>query len=94
MKKAIFNSIAALLCAGALLYAGDWLVFRIRLARGASAFGSVTVNAYYAVPEKNGKTEYDFQSSGPQPCANSIFPQDGYLPCWYLRRHADQKTKL
>lgn len=94
MKRLILKSLTGLICAAALLYVVDWLVFRIRVGHNAGAMGSVTVNAYYAVPQKNGKTEYDFQSSGPQACANAIFPHMGYLPCWYLRRHTDQETKL
>jgi len=93
MKRLVLKSLAALICASALLYAVDWIVFRVRVARG-TAFDSVVVNAYYAVPQKTGKTEYDFQSSGPQPCANAVFPHMGYLPCWYLRRHTDQEIKL
>jgi hypothetical protein len=94
MKRVMLNSIAGLICAAALLYVLDWLVFRIRAAHSTGALGSVTVNAYFAVPQKNGRTEYDFQSSGPQSCAKAIFPHMGYLPCWYLRRHADQEIKL
>lgn len=94
MKKTVLNVLLGMMCATALLYVADWAVFRIRLARGAGALESVTVNAYYAVPEKNGRTEYDFQSSGPQACANAIFSHMGYLPCWYLRKHADQEIKL
>ena len=93
MKTIILKSLAGLVCAAALSYGADWIVFRIRLARG-SAFNNVTVNAYYAVPQKNGKTEYDFESSGPEACANAIFPHMGYLPCWYLRKHTDQEIKL
>ena len=93
MKRGVLKSLAGLICAAALLYAVDWIVFRIRVARG-TAFDSVTVNAYYAIPQKTGKTEYDLQSSGPQPCANAIFSHTGYLPCWYLRRHTDQEIKL
>jgi len=93
MKRLVLKSLAGLICAAALLYAVDWIAFRVRVARGA-AFDSVIVNAYYAVPQKTGKTEYDFQSSGPQPCAIAVFPRMGYLPCWYLRRHTDQEIKL
>jgi hypothetical protein len=93
VKTIILKSLAGLVCAAGLSYGADWIVFRIRLARG-SAFNNVTVNAYYAVPQKNGKTEYDFESSGPEACANAIFPHMGYLPCWYLRKHTDQEIKL
>ena len=94
MKRVVLKVLVGIMCAAALVYAGDWVVFRIRLERSAGALGSVMVNAYYAVPEKNGRTEYDLQSSGPQVCANAIFPHMGYLPCWYLRKHRDQEIKL
>ena len=29
-----------------------------------------------------------------RPCANTLFPHSGYPPCWYLRRHKEQQTKI
>jgi hypothetical protein len=81
---------------GALLlmtYAGDYLVLRIRVARN-SGYDSVTVRQYYAINEKNNRTEYVFGSTQDQPCVNSLFGHQGLQTCWYLRRHPEQQIKI
>jgi hypothetical protein len=81
---------------GALLlmtYAGDYLVLRIRIARN-SGYDSVTVRQYYAINEKNNRTEYVFGSTQDQPCVNSLFGHQGLQTCWYLRRHPEQQIKI
>jgi hypothetical protein len=47
-----------LIVAGAALlaYVADLAIFRYRVATNRNAYGSVTVNHYYAVLQKNGKT--------------------------------------
>jgi len=94
MKRIVFKLVIALLGAAGLFYIADYAVLRYRIARNRAAYGSVTVNVYYAVPQKNGKMEYDFQSSQAESCVNSVFPHAGYAPCWYLRRHSDQPVQL
>ncbi|MGH9517868.1 MAG: hypothetical protein ACRD3P_19550 [Terriglobales bacterium] len=44
-----------------LLYAVDFLIWRNKLATGHGPYGTVMVQFYYAIEEKNGKTEYDYQ---------------------------------
>ena len=63
-------------------YAGDMLMFRIR----SAPYGSVTVRVYYAIQEKNSRTEYMYKNSEQQTCVRSLFPHSGVTPCWYLRR--------
>jgi hypothetical protein len=94
MKNFLLKAIVILVGAGCLIYAGDYAVFHYRVARNLSPFDTVTVNAYYAVPQKTGKMEYDFQSSQQETCANALFPHMGYVPCWFGRRHADRKIQL
>jgi hypothetical protein len=86
---------AILSLAGVLLiaYAGDYGVFRYRVA-AHKGFGEVTVTSYDAVQQKNGKTEFLFNLPQQQTCVNSLFPRAGYLPCWYLQRHAEQRTDI
>jgi hypothetical protein len=81
--------------AGAILiiYAVDYGVFRYRLAANRG-FGQIMVNRYDAVPQKSGKTEFLFDPPQLQTCTNSLFPRAGYLPCWYLQRHTDQRTDI
>ena len=94
MKRIVLKTVIALLGAAGSFYIGDSAVLHYRIARNRSPFGSVTVNVYYAVPQKNGRMEYDFGSSRPEACVNSVFPHAGYAPCWYLRRHSDQPVQL
>lgn len=86
----------ALVLAGvcALAYAADFGVFHLRLAMKSQPFDSITVDRYYAVAQKNGKTEFIFQPSEVQTCSKTLFPQGGYTPCWYLRRHTEQRTDI
>jgi hypothetical protein len=76
-----------------LAYAGDFAVFRYRVAKG-NGYGSVTVNHYTAVLQKNGKTTLTFDPPAPWTCVNSLFPHQGFQPCWYLSRHPDQRTDI
>ncbi len=86
---------AILSLAGVLLiaYAVDYGVFRNRVA-AHKGFGEVTVTSYDAVQQKNGKTEFLFNLPQQQTCVNSLFPRAGYPPCWYLQRHAEQRTDI
>lgn len=77
-----------------VVYFADYFAARWHLPRNRELFGSVLVRRYYAVGEKNGKTEFLFNPPETQPCLNSLFPHFGYTPCWYLQRHAEQRTNI
>jgi hypothetical protein len=91
LKKFALRGIAGVLVAAALLYAGDYLSLRFRIPRNRPQFSQIQVQPYYAIAEKNNKTE--FLSADPQlvTCAHSIFPQMGYKPCWYVQRNINQR---
>lgn len=94
VKKAVIYGFACLVAAAAATWVIDYAVLCYRVARNRSPYGTVTVQSYYAVPQKTGKTEFDFQSEQQETCTNSLFPHMGYLPCWYARRHTDQPIRL
>jgi hypothetical protein len=77
-----------------IAYGLDFAVFRFRVATNRQAYGQVTVTSYDAVLQKNGKTEFLFNPPQPQTCVNTLFPRAGYLPCWYLQRHTEQRTNI
>jgi hypothetical protein len=77
-----------------LIYCIDYLVFSYRVASNRQPFGAVTVQSYYAVRRKNGKTEYLFDPPQPQTCVHALFSHAGYAPCWYLSRHPEQRTDI
>jgi hypothetical protein len=71
----------------ALLYLADGLVLYLR----PNPVGSIVVERYDAIPEKNGKTEFAFEQPTAQPCVHAFFPHRGNPPCWYLSRHAVER---
>ena len=87
-------TILSVIAAAALAYGLDYAALRVRAATNRDAYGSVTVNHYYAVLQKNGKTQFIFDPPRPQTCVNALFPHEGWLPCWYLSRHPDQRTDI
>jgi hypothetical protein len=73
-----------------VLYFGDYVVMKLR----SEPTGTCQVTKLYAVPQKDGKTEYEAGDPETQTCANSIFPHLGYSPCWYVKRHKTQQVNL
>lgn len=70
----------------AFTYAADWLIFKL----DGSPKSQFTVSHFVEAPLKNNKEEIDYVGSELVSCSISLFPQDGYTPCWYLRRHTNQ----
>lgn len=93
MRALLERAVIGLVAAAIALYAGDWLIYRYRAAHG-TAFDSVKVNQFLAVPLKNGKNEYDYTGSEQVECVRAIFPWAGDEPCWWVRRHAESGTKI
>jgi hypothetical protein len=72
-----------------LLYAGDWIVLRARVAHG-DAFRTIQVHQFLTTPLKGRKEEYDYNGDVDMTCSRSIFYQAGNPPCWWLARHTTQ----
>jgi len=79
--RLIRKCILILLASAVFLYSADWLILQ---AKGANGAGTVEVHPYYAVPQKNGKTEFILSDPENVPCVHSMFPHRGQQPCWYL----------
>ena len=86
--KRIVAIVALLLAA---IYAGDYMAARLR---GANALGTVQVQPYYAVPLKDGKTEFMLLDPETQTCVKSLLPHFGYGPCWYLDGRKQQRINM
>jgi hypothetical protein len=52
------------------------------------------VSHYYAVKQKNGKTQFIFDPPAAENCVHALFPHAGCDPCWYLTRHPEQRTDI
>lgn len=93
-RRVLARTFLLLAASFALLYIADYLAARWHIPSNRELFGSVLVRRFYAVGEKNGKTEFLFNPPETQPCLNSLFPHFGYTPCWYLRRHNEQRINI
>ncbi len=94
LRRIFFLTMLCILAAALLAFGVDYGVFRIRVAAKWAPYDSVIVRHYYAVTLKNGKTEFIFDPPASQTCVNALFPHAGLLPCWYLRRHPEQRTDI
>jgi hypothetical protein len=79
------------LCLLGIVYFCDDLSVRYHIPRTRQSYGTVTVQRFAAIPEKNGKTEFAVEGPVTQTCVHSLFPHLGYQPCWYLSRHSEQR---
>ena len=86
----------ALLLMGLLLYAGDYFVWRVRVARRAG-MDTVQITRLSVAPLKAGKEEYYFDGTDTAECTVSLLPpltaQGWGTPCWWLRRHRQVITR-
>jgi len=76
----------AVLLLPAILYVCDYASVRYRLYEKHDPLGTVQIQRYYAVRQKDRKTEFIFTDPETQTCVYSMFPHLGYSPCWYLNR--------
>jgi len=88
------RGLIAVLVLLAVIYLGDYGWLAVRARRSQNAFGSVTLDTYYTVKLKNGKTEFDY--AGPQTleCVRSLLPHMGDKPCWLASRKKEQQINI
>jgi hypothetical protein len=82
-----------------LLYGGDYLYVRVRMLhpKPADPFESIKSLRVLAIPEKNGKTEFEVDAQNSEQtvtCVHSLFPHMGYSPCWYLQPRINQPIPM
>ncbi len=77
MKRILIVALVSL----SILYIGDYVSIRYRMTRNRTPFGAVTIQSYYAVPQKNRKAGFYFDQPETQVCVHSLFPHFGYSPC-------------
>jgi hypothetical protein len=74
-------------------YIGDYASLRLQIPKRPQT-QDIQVQPLIAVPEKNHKTEYMLGDQQAQTCVNSLFPQMGYQPCWYVSRHTRPQVNI
>jgi hypothetical protein len=94
LKDVRFRIVGATVLLVMATYAGDYLSIRYRIPKSRDPFATVTVQPYYAIHQKNGKTEYDFAQPDSEVCVRALFPHFGYSPCWYVKRHTEKRIDI
>jgi hypothetical protein len=94
MRRIFVRAFWFVVLALGLVYVGDYAVIRFRIWRSWSAFGQVSVQPYYAIHQKNGKTEYDSAPAEIETCVRALFPHSGYNPCWYANKHTEKRIDI
>lgn len=94
LKSVLLRVAGAGVILALLTYVGDYLSVRYKIPNNRDPFSTVTIQPYYAIHEKNGRTEYDFAQPQSQVCIHSLFPHFGYSPCWYLNRHTQKRIDI
>lgn len=74
----------ALVLLAVLVYAGDWVVWRV-VHRGAT--GVVGVTREVVAPLKGGREEYYYDGVTQETCSRSMLPEGGMRACWWVERH-------
>ena len=85
-------------CVG-IAYVTDYLYLRFRMLhpKPSDPYESITALRILAIPEKNGKTEYQVDAQNPEQivtCVHSLFPHYGYSPCWYVKPRINQPIPM
>jgi hypothetical protein len=88
MMRWVRIGLLALAMVAVFSYAADWVIFKFE----GSPTSKFTVSHFVSAPLKNNKEEIDYTGSEEVPCSITLFPQGGYTPCWWLRKHTNQVT--
>ena len=81
--RACFGVLALTLVA----WTADWTVWHLHLSQGSSATASVDVTRMVVAPLKGNREEYYMDGTVTVTCSQTLFPQGGMEPCWWLQRH-------
>jgi hypothetical protein len=88
LVKMLAKGVAGLLLLAMVAYPLDWAIWRTRVAHGGG-MGAAHVAQLTVAELKGGKEDYYLDGTTIEPCSSSLYPQGGYTPCWWLKRHPD-----
>lgn len=94
IKRRLQRAFIIIVLSVSALYACDYLALRFRIATNRNPYGTVRIQPYYAVPQKNGNTEFLFDDPQDVTCVHSLFPHGSDDPCWYLGRKKEKRINM
>jgi hypothetical protein len=89
-SQIIKKSLLGLVALVAVVFVADYAYVRVRMIhpKPADPLETMTRNRLLAIPQKNGKLDYELDQVTPTDtltCVHSLFPHFGDPPCWYLK---------
>jgi hypothetical protein len=99
VRTLVKGILIALVVVVAIVYVGDFVSVRLRMrhANPSDPFETITSLRILAIDEKGYKTEYSVDPVQPQQtgvCVHALFPHNGDMPCWYLKRKFAQPIPM
>ena len=94
IRRAVFWTVLALVVVTCLSYLIDFGILRWRFNTKHDPLQTVLIKPYFAVPRKDGRTEFMADDPKEESFVNSLFPHAGASPCWYLQRHKDRRIDM
>ena len=88
IERLVITAILLLFLIAALIFVGDWIIWRTKLAHG-TGMNSVHVTRTVVAPLKGNKEEYYPDGAADVACSRSLFSQAGAQACWWLERHRE-----
>lgn len=86
MMRIVAKVMVGLVVLLAVVYLGDWAVWRVRVAMGGG-MGRMQVSRVVVAPLKGNREEYYPDGKTEVDCSLSLFPQSGSDTCWWVKRH-------
>jgi hypothetical protein len=86
MGRIALKIAVGLVLMAAVIYLGDWAVWRLRVASGGG-MGKIVVSRVVVAKLKANKEEYYADGTGEVVCSQSLFPQAPGGACWWVARH-------
>ncbi|HEV7967960.1 MAG TPA: hypothetical protein VGP19_10335 [Candidatus Acidoferrales bacterium] len=89
----------ALILVVGVAYGYDYASVRRRMIENkpGNPFDVVSYPHLLAIPQKGNKVDYELDAQSPmesEPCVHSLFPHNGYTPCWYVLRRSKSPTQM
>ena len=85
-RRVAGRALLAIAAGAALVWGGEDLWVRQRLAHHTEGDPLDEVRFYYAARLKSGRVEIYYDQPGTEVCVRAVFPHLGHRPCWYARR--------
>jgi hypothetical protein len=92
VRRVLRVAAVVLIGVAALAYLLDWASVRWRIPGNREVYADIRVDQVYTDTNKYNEIEYSHGNPVLERCVYSLFPHDGFRPCWWVTRHTMRIT--